>query len=391
MLAFIVGFAMLGALTFLPTYLQYVQGVSATSSGIRTLPLVAGLLLMSVFSGNAVSKTGKYRIFPIAGSAVMAVGMYLLSRLNESTSVLVQSLAMFVLGIGIGLCMQVLMIIVQNTVEYTDLGVATSGITFFRTLGSSFGAAVFGAVYANKLASNLKTAFASHPDIDPRAAESPKALHALPPVQRAPLVHAYALTVHSLFLYAIPVAIVALLFALMLKQVPLRDSARAGAADLGEGFGFLDAQDSERELERALARVIRRDGSSAAAGILAASGTRMSEAAAWTVAQVHLHGKVQGQVGLKAIADAHRVPASVLEPAFADTIRKGYLQVDGDELVMTRAGQDEFAKVAHAWKAWLRTKLPDPDDGGPSSAALDRALQTLAAKVTEQEQLALAA
>jgi hypothetical protein len=279
---------------------------------------------------------------------------------------------------------------VQNTVEYRDLGVATSGITFFRTLGSSFGAAVFGAIYANKLASNLRPVFASDPNLDPRAVESPKALHALPPEQQAPLIHAYAMTVHALFLYAVPVALLALLFALILKQVPLRDAARAGASDLGEGFGLLDSQDSERELEKALVRVIRREGRAAAPGILAASGTRLSEADAWTVAQVHLRGHLQGSVGLRAIADAHRVPASVLEPAFAATIGQGYLRAEGDELVLTDVGEDEFWKVATAWKSWLRTKLPDVDEGGLSSAALDGALHRLAAKVAEQEQLALA-
>ena len=154
-LAFVVGFAMLGALTFLPSYLQYVQGVSATASGIRTLPLMAGLLTTSVLAGTVVSRTGRYRIFPIVGSAVMALGMYLLSRMDEYTGVAAQSLSMFVLGVGIGCCMQVLMIIVQNTVDYQDLGVATSGVTFFRTMGSSFGAAVFGAIYTNQLAVHL--------------------------------------------------------------------------------------------------------------------------------------------------------------------------------------------------------------------------------------------
>ena len=150
-LSFIVGFALLGCMTFLPTYLQYCQGVSATVSGLRTLPMVLGLIVASVSAGNVVSHTGRYRIFPIVGSVVMAVGMWGLSRLDQFSTTLETSGAMLVLGVGIGLSMQVLTIIVQNTVEYRDLGVATSGVTFFRTMGSSFGAAVFGTLYANQL------------------------------------------------------------------------------------------------------------------------------------------------------------------------------------------------------------------------------------------------
>jgi len=382
---------MLGALTFLPSYLQYVQGVSATGSGIRTLPMVAGLLITSILSGNVVSKTGKYRIFPIAGSAVMAIGMFLLSLMDEHTSVLVQSLSMFVLGVGIGLTMQILTIIVQNTVAYRDLGVATSGITFFRTLGSSFGAAVFGAIYANKLATHLATVFASHPDIDPRSVASPKTLHALPPAQQLPLIHAYSQAIQTLFLYGIPIAVVAFVFALVLKQVPLRDSATAGATDLGEGFGMLDAQNSEGELERAIARVVRRDGRAAAAGILAASGTALSEAGAWTVGQVRIRGGRDGHVPIQQIAVAHRVPAGVLRPAFDQIVRDGYMHIEDNDLSLTATGEAEFTKIADAWKAWLRTKLPEPAEGGPSTTALDAALRRLSAQVTEQERPAVTA
>jgi len=114
-LAFIVGFAMLGALTFLPTYLQYVKGVSATGSGVQTLPLVVGLLATSVFSGVVVGRTGRYKVFPVAGSFIMAIGLFLLSRLTSATPFWSMALDMLVLGIGIGLCMQVLTIIVQKS------------------------------------------------------------------------------------------------------------------------------------------------------------------------------------------------------------------------------------------------------------------------------------
>ena len=135
-LSFVVGFAMLGALTFLPTYMQFVDGVSATTSGLRTLPMVAGMLSTSMGSGVLVGRTGRYKIFPIVGTALMALAFLLMSRMDPSTSALLQSLYLFILGAGIGSCMQVLVLIVQNTSSFEDLGVATSGVTFFRTIGS---------------------------------------------------------------------------------------------------------------------------------------------------------------------------------------------------------------------------------------------------------------
>src|SRR3954462_5795728 len=172
-LAFIVGFAMLGAMTFLPTYLQYVKGASATASGLQTLPLVAGLLVMSIISGNVVSKTGHYKIFPVAGGAVMTLGMFLLSRVGVATPYWQLAVAMLVLGIGIGSSMQILTIVVQSTVAYQDLGVGTSGVTFFRTLARSFGAAVFGAISPNVLNARLPAAVAASPGVEPSAVTSP--------------------------------------------------------------------------------------------------------------------------------------------------------------------------------------------------------------------------
>ena len=170
-LSFVVGFAMLGSMTFLPTYMQYVDGVSATTSGLRTLPMVAGMLITSTGSGTLVGRTGRYKIFPVAGTALMAVAFVLMSRMGVSTSALVQSVYLFILGAGIGLSMQVLVLIVQNTSNFEDLGVATSGVTFFRTIGSSFGAA-------------------------------PAALHRQPHDVAAPIVAAYSESLTQVFLCA---------------------------------------------------------------------------------------------------------------------------------------------------------------------------------------------
>jgi EmrB/QacA subfamily drug resistance transporter len=167
-LSFLVGFAMLGSITFIPTFLQYVNGVSATASGIRLLPLVGGLMFTALLSGVLVSSTGRYKIFPILGMPIMAVGFYLMSRLDASTSTLLTSLFMVVVGLGIGLSMQVLTLVVQSTADYQDLGVSTSGVTFFRTMGGAFGAAVFGTLYTNFLTPRLTSALAQSPG-DPRS------------------------------------------------------------------------------------------------------------------------------------------------------------------------------------------------------------------------------
>ncbi len=191
-LSFIVGFAMLGSMTYLPAYLQYVDGVSATASGVRTLPLVFGLFVTSILSGQVVGKTGRYRWFPIAGTGVMAIGLFLMSTMGRNTSVWLESLYMLILGLGIGLAMQVLTIVVQNTVPYAQLGTATSGVTFFRTLGSAFGTAVFGTLYTNKLDPELAGALTQVQVVPPEVAADPEALRALPPELADPIIDAYA-------------------------------------------------------------------------------------------------------------------------------------------------------------------------------------------------------
>ena len=157
--AVLLGFAMFGTITFLPLYFQVVKGSSPTESGLDLLPLMAGLLLTSIVGGQIVSRTGRYRAFPIVGTAIMTVGLFLLSRLSPETSTLEASAFMFVTGFGIGLVMQVLVVAVQNAVDYQELGVATSGNTLFRNIGSSVGTAIIGTIFATELASRLRADF----------------------------------------------------------------------------------------------------------------------------------------------------------------------------------------------------------------------------------------
>ncbi|WP_371521880.1 MDR family MFS transporter [Kitasatospora sp. NBC_01300] len=383
-LSFIVGFAMLGALTFLPTFLQYVDGDSATVSGVRTLPMVIGLLLASIASGNAVSKTGRYRVFPIVGTLVMAVGLYLLSRLEPGTGTALASLYMFVLGVGIGLSMQVLTIAVQNTVDYADLGTATSGVTFFRTIGSSFGTAVFGTIYANSLKTELARGVASSarltgadPALLTRAAESPQGLHRLPAAQAAPIIQAYSDALHTVFLWTVPVALVGFVVALFLKQVQLRDTARAGSTDMGEGFAQPTTSDSDPHLEYAVGKLVRGVDLDTVRSIVDDSDTRVDLAGAWALMEVAGHTKAVGQASLDLIAARKRVPPEVLEPVFDRMAAEGYLTRDGDRLSPTEAGSQEVRVLAQAWSDWLNARL-DADAGRPRSPQLRTAATAIA-------------
>jgi EmrB/QacA subfamily drug resistance transporter len=385
-LSFIVGFAMLGAMTFLPTYLQYVDGVSATGSGVRTLPMVAGLFIMSMLSGNVVSRTGRYKMFPIAGGAVMSVGLYLMSTMGPATSTWLESLYMFVLGAGIGLSMQVLTIVVQNTVPYADLGTATSGVTFFRTLGSSFGTAIFGTLYSTHLEGEMGGALATT-GVSPAVAQSPESLNALSAALAGPIITAYANSINYVFRWVVPVAVLGFLVAWLLKELPLRDSARVAATDVGEGFSAPATDDRIGQLERQISDTMRmaRDDRTILDRVLADSGAEVNPSQAWAIGQTHLHVTAKGRAELPAIARQHKMPSEVLEPAFADLQEAGYARVEGDQVHLTEAGQEQFERVRHAWRQWLDANLDDiartdPDD----KVLIDQALNNIATRLVDE-------
>ena len=355
-LSFVVGFAMLGALTFLPTFMQFVDGVSATTSGLHTLPMVVGLLTMSMSSGVIVGRTGRYKIFPVAGTAVMAVGFVLLSRMGPDTSTALQSLYLVILGAGIGMCMQVLVLIVQNTVDFADLGVATSGVTFFRTIGSSFGAAVFGSLFNNFLQSRLGEALAKS-GAPPEAASSPDALHKLPAEVAAPITAAYAEALDHVFFYAAPIAVIGFLLALMLKQVPLRNNAVSTAADMGEGFAMPTTDSPDQLLENAVGRLIRQSSGMQLRALAERPECKLDIARRWALLQVYRFGQAAGQARVGDVADHVRVPREILQPAFDQLVSTGYAECSGDNFWLTPAGaqQVEFARAA--MMDWLTHRL----------------------------------
>jgi EmrB/QacA subfamily drug resistance transporter len=232
-LEFLVGFALFGAITFLPVFLQTVHGASATNSGLLILPLMAGLLFTSIGSGLLISRTGRYKIFPITGTAVMAVGLYLLSTMGIHTSSIASSAYMVVLGLGMGMIIQVMVIAVQNSVAHRDLGTATGAESFVRSMGSAFGVAVFGAIFNNRLAANLRElvpAGASSRVISASTVTgSPAALRQLPAALRLDVMEAIARSIHVVFLAGVPLVIMAFCVSLLLREVPLRRSAHIGS------------------------------------------------------------------------------------------------------------------------------------------------------------------
>ncbi|MGA3218357.1 MAG: MDR family MFS transporter [Acidimicrobiales bacterium] len=221
---FIVGFAMFGAILFLPLFFQVVKGANPTTSGLLLLPLMAGLLVTSIGSGQAISRTGRYRAFPIAGTAIMTLGLVMLSRLSTTTGGWAQTAYLVVLGIGLGLVMQVLVLVTQNAVPQSELGVATSGATFFRSIGGSFGAAIFGAIFSNVLVGKLSSQLrgVSLPKGFASSSVTPQMLGQLSAPVRHGFVQAYASSIQEVFVLAVPVALLAFVVVWLLPHVELR-------------------------------------------------------------------------------------------------------------------------------------------------------------------------
>jgi EmrB/QacA subfamily drug resistance transporter len=246
---FIIGLALFGAVTYLPLYLQDVKGHSPTTSGLLITPMMAGLLITSIASGQLISRFGRYKPFPIAGTAITAVGLVLLSRLHVGTSTLVAAGFMVVLGLGLGLVMQVLVVAAQNAADYKYLGVVSSGTTLFRQIGGSIGVAAFGAIFANRLASDLAGRLPAGVRVP--ATPDPATLKRLPSAVRSAYATALTDALHPVFLAAAGVAVLAFILSWLLPEVTLRTTTQA--PDLRGAFEGARDDDALRELERALA------------------------------------------------------------------------------------------------------------------------------------------
>lgn len=238
--SFVIGVAMFGCISFLPLFLQVAGGASATNSGLLLVPLMIGMLGASVFAGQVVTRTGRYRVLPITGTAIAAVGLFLLSTMDAATPRFESGVYMSLLGIGLGLCMQVLVLATQNSVTVSDLGVATSSVNFFRSVGGSVGVALFGALFNSRLATGLSGGAAGAVD----GTITPQAIAAMPAAQKEAFVGIFSGALTDVFLVAVPVMLVAFALTWLLREIPLRQASgqtlalatEADAADGGTGL-----------------------------------------------------------------------------------------------------------------------------------------------------------
>jgi len=226
-IGFVIGFAMFGAIVFIPLYLQVVDGVSPTASGLLMLPLMFGVITTSMLSGRLITRTGRYKLFPIIGTSVTTVGMILLATLDVDTPSWQTGLYMLVTGLGIGCVMQVLVIAVQNAVSPADMGTATSSSQFFRSLGGTFGTAVFGAIFNNRfahyLAMELPAGARGAPGADDGSLlSSPEKIKELPAALKTPLLEAFTSALQDVFLAAVPLLLVGVVLSFMLQELKLR-------------------------------------------------------------------------------------------------------------------------------------------------------------------------
>ncbi|MCW2889565.1 MAG: hypothetical protein QOE54_1689 [Streptosporangiaceae bacterium] len=228
--SFFVGFAMFGCMSFLPLFLQIVTGASASNSGLLLLPLMGGLLLSSIVSGSIISRIGRYKLFPILGTAVSVVGLYLLSTMGVHTGRLSSSLYMFVLGGGLGMVMQTVVLATQNTIERRDIGSGTSTVTFARQVGASFGVAVFGAIFNNRLSAEISAHMPKGSQAPKTSSISRHAIDLLPPPLRDGILVSFSNALTDVFRYAVPFLVVAFGVSWFLKEEPLRGAPSVGAS-----------------------------------------------------------------------------------------------------------------------------------------------------------------
>ena len=377
-IGFVVGVSLFGSVTFLPLYLQVVKGHTATVSGLLMTPMMAGLLVTSVASGFVISRTGHYRRFPIAGTALATVALYMLSWLGVGTSTVTAGTYMLLLGLGIGMVLQVIVLAAQNAVPYRLLGVATSGSTLFRQVGGSIGVAVFGAIFSNQLAHQLAQRVPTGAHV-PTAA-NPEVVKQLPPAIHDSYIAAFAAALHPVFLAASAIALTAFALSWLLRDVPLRKTASAPTEGVGETFAVPGEDSSARELERiAGSQVSGAERHRFCRRARHAARPALSSFELCLLAQVGKRGRttvrdVAGEVGV----DDDRV-ASVA----ANLEGRGLVSDDGAWIALTPVGRETLTRIIESGRAELseRCAIWQCDDDPEAAAALRRVAVSLVEQV----------
>jgi DNA-binding MarR family transcriptional regulator len=343
------------------------------------LPLMGGSLVTSILSGQLISRTGRYKVFPLVGTACTTLGLFLLSRMSTETGTVTASLIMLVLGLGLGLVMQVLVIAVQNSVEYRDLGVATSGATLFRLIGGSLGTAVLGAIFATRLGANLSSLLPPGAEGSGLGAGvNPQTLSQLPAAVRVAYAQAFTASLGTVFLVATAIALVGFLLTWLLPERPLRKTIAAATegdigGDVGQAFAMPTGTDPLVHVQRGLSVLADRDERRRyVETIVARAGVELSPAAAW------LLGRLEKDSGLDPanLARAHRVEPDRINAALAE-LRDRRLIVEtnaadgkGTKRVLTEDGCGVFNKLvaarrehlAELWPEWSAEKREEVAD-----------------------------
>ncbi|MEO8687470.1 MAG: MFS transporter [Solirubrobacteraceae bacterium] len=365
--AMVVGFALFGALTYLPLFQQIVRGLSPTASGLQLLPVMGGLLVSSIISGQIITRTGRYKVWPIAGTAIATLGMWLLSSLDETTSSGVAALHMLVLGLGLGMVMQVLVLAVQNAVPYEMLGVATSGSTLFRSIGGSLGTAVLGAIFSGRLTAELAGAggAATVGGLDPSAiGRLPKPVHDA-------YISAFTDALQVVFLVATVVVAFAFALSWFIEERPLRKTVETS---IGESLGAPVDTDSMSQLARTLSRSVGRERTlEFMAETVSRAGVELSPSASWALLRLGASDPITvSEAAALPHVDAGRLAAAVEELRAAGLL-------DGDR--PTPAGHAMRDRLVAARTDGLRMLVADwePDENPELDPLLRRLADELAA------------
>ena len=358
-LSLIVGFALFGSVTFLPLFFQTVFHSSPTGSGLRLIPLMGGLLLTSIASGRIISRTGRYKVFPVVGTAVMTVGLVLLSRLDVSTSALAADAYLLVLGLGLGMVMQVLVLAVQNAVDYSVLGAATSGVTLARGIGGSVGAAIFGTIFSSRLRSELHDVLGGQlgAQVSGGARLTGAQVAKLPAAAKLAYENAYVHALQPVFLVAAGISAFGFLLSLRLHEQPLR--ATAGTSQgIDDALAAPKSPSSLAELDRALGVLISREQRRAFHQQVAArAGVDLSPGATWALARFGSYG-IEGTL---AMARSQGIAEDPIAEVQRELRARGFV-ADGDRgATLTAAGVAMADQVVSARREELRSLVDDPD------------------------------
>ena len=377
-LSLVVGFAMFGSVTFLPLYFQTVDASTPTEAGLRLVPMMGGLLVMSIVSGRLISRTGRYRVFPIAGTALMALGLLLLSRLDVGTSTAASALYLLVLGLGLGSVTQVLVLAVQNAVDYKVMGAATSGVTLFRGIGGSVGAAVFGAIFTSRLTSELHGVLSgslAH-EVSSGGRLSSEQLAQLPTPTRSAYEHAYVHALSPVFVAAAGVALLGFALSWLLQERPLRETA-ATSTGLDDSLAAPRSPNSLAEIERALSRATTSEQRQRFRERLARrAGIDLSPGATWALVRIDEHGFARA----RALAEHDGVPPERIAAVLDELRRRGLVAGEDGGPTLTSAGHSLAGRALAARRELLTEALADTSaDRDP---AVDDLLRRLARELT---------